>query len=132
MEKDFVGWSKSKELIHSTAQAPFYKEREVWWCTFGVNIGHEQDGVGKSYTRPVLIVRRLSRNMFFGVALTSRPKSGRYYLPIGMIENRMATAILSQVRLFDTKRLVRKITTLDNSTFKEVCEALRKTLFATN
>lgn len=36
---------------------------------------------------------------------------------------------LSQARLFDTKRLIRKIGTMDERTFRELATALALTLF---
>jgi len=113
MEKDFEGWNSKKQQIHAHAVAPFYHKREVWWCSLGVNVGFEQDGTGVNYDRPVLIVQGFNAHVFFGVALTEKIKQGRYYVPIGKVEGREASVILSQVRLIDSKRLIRKASTLD-------------------
>lgn len=129
MEKDFAGWSTRKEQIHTSESVPFYKEREIWWCALGVNVGFEQDGTGSNYDRPVLIIRGFNPYVFFGVALTGRMKTGKYYFPIGRVADREASVVLSQARIIDTKRLVRKISTLDESLFKKVCAAVRKVLF---
>ncbi len=48
----------------------------------------------------------------------------------GLIEGKDAFAVLSQVRLIDTKRLVKKMTTLDEALFKQLKNALQKTLFS--
>ena len=42
MEKDFDGWNETKKQIHGRHDAPFYHERELWWCTLGVNVGFER------------------------------------------------------------------------------------------
>jgi mRNA interferase MazF len=129
MQKDFEKWSSEKEHIHVHGQAPFYHEREVWWCALGTNIGFEQDGTGKNYDRPVVILRGFNKNVFFGVALTGRKREGSFYLHLGEIQDRDASAVLSQVRLCDSRRLVRKIATLDEITFRKLQEAVKRTLF---
>lgn len=129
MQKDFEGWNIKKQSIDIRLQAPFYHEREVWWCSLGVNVGYEQDGTGRNYDRPVLIIKGFNPQVFFGVALTGKKRQSKYHLPVGLVEGREASAILSQVRLIDTKRLIRKASTLDESTFKLVKEALKKVLF---
>ena len=55
--------------------------------------------------------------------------TGRYYFPVGTIGDREAVANLSQVRLFDTKRLIRKVGMLDEDTFRELAKTLALTLF---
>lgn len=129
MEKDFNEWNIKKKKIHEQSSAPFCHSREVWWCSVGVNVGFEQDGTGKHFDRPVVVIRGFNQNIFFGVALTQRKKLGKYYFHLGLIEGKDAFAVLSQVRLIDTKRLVKKITTLDGALFEQLKSVLQKTLF---
>ena len=95
----------------------------------GVNVGFEQDGTGKNFDRPVVVVRGFNEHTFLGVALTGRKKEGKYYFYLGIINGRDASAVLSQVRLMDTKRLVKKIATLDGVVFKNLQETLKNILF---
>lgn len=132
MEKNFNGWNIKKQELHKREDAPFYHRREIWWCSLGVNVGFEQDGTGRNYDRPVLIIQGFNPHVFFGVALTGKKKKGKFYVPIGEIEGREASVILSQVRLIDTKRLVRKAATLDQGVFDKVCDELKRTLFGAN
>lgn len=129
MKKDFDKWNDEKKKIQSELIPPFCHAREVWWCSLGVNVGFEQDGTGEHFDRPVVVIRGFNKSVFFGVALTGRKRKGMYYFPVGRIEEREASAILSQVRLIDTKRLVRKITMLNEAVFTELKEKLKKTLF---
>jgi mRNA-degrading endonuclease toxin of MazEF toxin-antitoxin module len=130
MGKNFDEWNSKKKSIDGRVAAPFYHQREIWWCSLGVNVGFEQDGTGVNYDRPVVVIRGFNQHIFFGVALTGKRKQGKYYLPIGEVEGTEASAILSQVRLIDTKRLVRKAGTLDEDMFKQLCNAIKETLFA--
>ena len=63
MQKDFPGWHRQKEQLHAQHQTPTFQEREIWWCSVGVNIGHEMDGKNQFYNRPVLIVRTFNRDV---------------------------------------------------------------------
>jgi mRNA-degrading endonuclease toxin of MazEF toxin-antitoxin module len=128
-KKDFDRWNKHKKKIHGDAERPFYHAREIWWCAVGLNIGNELDGTGKEHDRPVLVIRPFNAETFFGVALIGHPRSGRFYFPLGKVEGREAVANLSQVRLFDTKRLIRKIGMLEERTFRELAKTLALTLF---
>jgi hypothetical protein len=39
MQKDFPGWHRQKEQLHAQHHTPTFQEREIWWCSVGVNIG---------------------------------------------------------------------------------------------
>ncbi|MCX6713943.1 MAG: type II toxin-antitoxin system PemK/MazF family toxin [Candidatus Vogelbacteria bacterium] len=129
MEKNFDKWINEKKKIHEESVAPFYNEREIWWCALGVNVGFEQDGTGKNFDRPILIIKGFNKNTFTSIALTGRIKKGKYYHYLGKIEDRDSTANLSQIKLIDSKRLIKKMGTLNEKTFKEVQNKLKKMLF---
>jgi mRNA-degrading endonuclease toxin of MazEF toxin-antitoxin module len=131
MHKDYARWNAHKQKLETAAQRPFYHAREIWWCSVGVNVGNEIDGTGKEYDRPVLIIRPFNAETFFGVALVGHARTGRYYYPLGQVGDRDAAANLSQARLFDTKRLIRKMGMLDERTYRELGKALALTLFPT-
>ena len=106
MEKDFEGWNQLKQRLHSKDDTHIasIKEREIWWCSVGVNIGNEEDGHNERYNRPVLIIRKFNRYSFWGVPLTSRVKESRFYYPLE-IKGKKACAMLSQLKLYDCRRL---------------------------
>lgn len=93
----------------------FFHEREVWYCHLGENIGFEQDGRGDQFLRPVVIVRKFNKEVFWGVSLTRTQKKLPFYFAFtlqseskkGAVEK--STAVLSQIRLIDAKRLRRMI-----------------------
>ena len=41
--KDFDAWNKQKILLENTQRNISFHEREIWWCSLGLNIGDEQD-----------------------------------------------------------------------------------------
>lgn len=124
MKKDFRQWNKLKQRIHETNRHLFYREGEVWWCSLGLNIGFEEDGKGREFTRPVLIIKGFSRQVCLCVPLTSKLKIGKYYHPISLDGTITKRAILSQIRLIDTKRLLRRIGVVDEETFKQIKKAI--------
>ena len=68
MVKDFERWHKQKSWIDGFKdRPPFFHEREIWFCSVGLNIGHEQDGSGKRYLRPVIVIKKLGRKTFMGL-----------------------------------------------------------------
>jgi len=124
MEKDFDAWNIKKKGLHNRADAPFFHEREIWWCSIGINIGSEQDGSDDEYSRPVLVLKGLSKETFFAVPLTTSAKVHFMRPPIGKVEGKDAHALLSQIRIVDSKRLVRKVGYLN----KKIFEDIRKTV----
>lgn len=79
MDKNFTTWSALKENIDDSSRNLFFKERDVWWTSIGLNIGHEENGKNQFFTRPVLVVRKFNSHLFFGVPLTTKVKDNRYY-----------------------------------------------------
>lgn len=120
MSKDFKTWGEVKTHIQETRHKTHFKEREIWWCTLGLNIGYEQDGDSKLYSRPVVILKKFNLNSCLIVPLTSKDKRGRYYFPINEVAGRPALAIMSQIRFVDANRLTSKIGTLQKSLFQEL------------
>ena len=128
MKKDFSKWHKVKTEIDHLETRLFYHEREVWWCSLGMNVGFEQDGKGMDFTRPMLIIKGFSREVFLCIPLTTKLKTGKYYYPISLGDEIERKAILSQIRLVDSKRLQEKIMTLDEDQFQAIKKAIIKLL----
>ncbi|OHA92922.1 MAG: hypothetical protein A3D37_01480 [Candidatus Zambryskibacteria bacterium RIFCSPHIGHO2_02_FULL_38_22] len=124
MQKDFDNWNKRKKEINS-GKPNFYHQREIRWCSLGVNVGFEQDGTSKNYRRPVLIVRGFSRSVCLIVPLTTSKKKNPYHIEIGIIEGEKSFIILSQIRLIDTKRLHDRLAVLDKNKFEEIRKAIK-------
>lgn len=125
LEKDFTHWHDRKEVIHCKKRRPFFRERDVWFCSLGVNVGFEQDGRGQQFLRPVVIVRKFNNEICWGLPLTKNAKQGPYYLSISPVAGREASAvILSQLRLIDVKRLQYKVGAVSEEEFREIKKRL--------
>jgi mRNA interferase MazF len=98
--KDFQGWSNKKIKLESNSTFKHPKEKEIWWCSIGVNIGSEVFGKGDSYTRPVLVINAEVSDSFIGIPLTSSIKSKKYSCIIKTDDYVLHTAFVYQVRSF--------------------------------
>lgn len=119
MVKDFSKWHKVKSVIESDKQPSPFREREIWWCSIGLNIGVEADGKHDTFERPILIIRKFNKDMLWGIPLTTRSKDTKYHLKFTFHE-RESTAILSQLKILSGKRLVRKIGKLGRKKFDQI------------
>lgn len=128
MSKNFDSWNERKKIIHATNANRTYKEREIWWCFLGVNIGFEQDGSESDSDRPVLIIKGLSRETCLVIPLTTSGSEHPLRLAIGKVDGKAARAMLSQMRVIDTKRLANKIDILDPTVFEPVRKAAKDLL----
>ncbi len=77
--KDYEVWHTKKASLNATRNEVYFYEREVWWVAIGHNIGDEEDGKGHNFARPVLIVRKFNKSLFYGVPLSTALKRGKYY-----------------------------------------------------
>jgi mRNA-degrading endonuclease toxin of MazEF toxin-antitoxin module len=125
MKKDFDKWNSLKKIINDTSDYKFYKPREIWWCSFGINIGYEQDGNNSDYERPALIIRAFSKEVCLVIPLTRSNKKNKYHFDLGNISVKKSFAIISQLRLIDTKRLHDLVQVLDNQKFDDIRKAIR-------
>lgn len=124
MKKDFDSWNKRKKEIND-GEPNFYHQREIRWCSLGLNVGFEQDGTDKKYRRPVLIIRGFSRNVCLVIPFTTSTKKNPYHVSVGIIEGKKSFVILSQIRLIDTKRLHDRLAVLDKDKFDEIRKAVK-------
>ena len=125
MEKNFDRWNEKKKKLDAVERHPSYaSEREIWWCSLGVNIGREQNGQGDSFERPVVILKALSPDTFMALPLSTKKRVERFQSVITHGSMR-GFALLDQVRVLDTKRLRRKIGTADQCEFAIIKEKLK-------
>jgi mRNA interferase MazF len=126
MHKDFDRWNEQQKKIDASATPRvFFHEREIWSTRLGHNIGFEQDGKGRCFLRPVLVLRKFNNEVLWALPLTRRDKPGNpyyarfLYYPHPEVAGPPlhAIAILSQLRLIDGKRLRYKIGTVPADEF---------------
>ena len=128
MNKRFNEWNEVKQTLHNKQnKIVIPKEREVYWASIGINIGFEQDGKGDIFSRPVLIVKRYSKNLFFGIPLSTRIKDGSFFFTF-LLNGKQSNALLVQAKVYDTKRLENRIGMIGKDDFTTLKRKLRELL----
>jgi len=126
MEKDFQSWHNKKARIDQIPKRPFFREQEIWFCHLGANVGFEQDGSGEEFLRPVLIFRKFNNEIFWGIPLTKTNKTSKFYFRFSFLPGIESSAVLSQIRLIDARRLARNIGYLPKDKFRELIQKLKE------
>jgi len=126
--KRFLEWiSLKNRLHHSISKTLLFNEGEVWWCSVGENVGSEINGKSKLFSRPVLILKKFSSNLFLGLPTSTKPQKVRIWCVPIFINRKMKTSvILSQARVFDIKRLSNLIGTIDETSLIKTKKAFRR------
>ena len=123
MQKDFNNWNILKQELDANDRLPSFKQREIWWCHIGLNIGDEENGKNKDYHRPILIIRKFNNSLFLGVPLTTKIKNNLYYHLI-TFKNNNQCVMLSQFKVLASKRLDRKIGQFSRNSCNKIKKAL--------
>ncbi len=121
--KDFDAWCIEKQKINNIRHG-YPKRREIWWASIGVNIGHEQDGVGKLFERPVLVIKRFANDTCLVIPMTKSGGNARFYYKLsrGDVISYLA---LTQSRTVSSKRLSRNIRRLDLDEFNNIINKMK-------
>ena len=112
-------WNQIKVRTSKKESKVLFKRGEIWWCRVGLNVGEEIFGKGIQFLRPILVFRKFTSNSFLGLALTTQEKKGSWYAET-ILNNKKRFVMLNQARIFDKKRLVERIGTIEDCQFIEV------------
>ena len=126
MFKRFLQWIALKESLHSSAhKPPHVSEGDIWWASVGENVGSEINGKSKLFSRPVVILRKLSHGFYFVVPTTTQQRAGSWFVAFRQNEKTMS-ACLHQARAIDYRRLSSKLGTIDDEDFGRVKDGFRR------
>lgn len=118
-------WNGLKCILHSIEKVPHITEGEIWWCCCGENVGVEINGKNNTFTRPVLVFRKFSEKSFYGIPLTSQFHSGSWYVEFSF-HKKMSYAVLSQARVFDARRLHKRMGEIAEWDMQKVIEGFER------
>jgi mRNA-degrading endonuclease toxin of MazEF toxin-antitoxin module len=90
-----------------------------------LNVGYEESGKDRQFKRPILILKTLSPNTCIVVPLTTSNDPNRNRISIGLIKDKYAKVIISQLKVIDTRRLSSKICTLEDDVFFKIRKAIK-------
>ncbi len=126
MEQNLDQWNDLKKKLDSHQKSPSFEEREIWWCSIGLNVGHEENGKSELFSRPVLVVRKFNRHIFLGIPLTSKIKEHHKFYHKIHFKDKEQSVMLSQARVWESRRLTRVIGKLSAEQFQEIRILLSK------
>lgn len=112
-------WADVKAGLNTTPDERYFKEGSVWWVAVGENIGVEINGKSERYSRPVVILRKLSSRGFIGVPLTSKEHTESWYVPFEF-QGRKEYACVHQIRSFSAKRLYGRLGVLSVEDLRKI------------
>jgi mRNA-degrading endonuclease toxin of MazEF toxin-antitoxin module len=121
--KDFEKWNVTKQRIDVRPTTAFIQEGAIWLASIGVNVGFELDGKGNDFVRPVLIIKKINHETCIGIPITSKKRESAYRVDIELL-GRTDQAVISHVRSFDRKRLLRYVGRANTHDFKAVIQEL--------
>lgn len=127
MKNDFLEWMATKDKIDKAGSVVKFSEGQIWWAALGKNVGVEINGKHEDYSRPVIILKKLSHLCFWAVPLTSQSHSGTWYVEFNF-RGKQEYAVLSQMRMMSVSRLYNRMGKLSTGDFKKVRAGFRKLL----
>ena len=103
MNNRFNKWNILKQELNNQEKDIKFRARDIYFMSVGQNIGKESYGKGEEFLRPVLVYKKLSKETFIGIPLTSKEKNGTYFFNFTS-KGKKSTASLNQIKVFDIKR----------------------------
>ena len=127
MQNRYDEWNELKKNLSSSEKIFTFKVREIYWVKIGQNIGYEVYGKGDDFVRPVLVLRKFSKESFLGIPLTSQIKEDMFHFGFTPINKQKKNyAILSQVKFFSTKRIKTKFGKISIEDFEKLKIELKR------
>ncbi|MEI6729830.1 MAG: type II toxin-antitoxin system PemK/MazF family toxin [Pseudomonadota bacterium] len=125
MQKDFEAWNKLKTRLDAIKSPPLFNDREIWWCSVGINVGYEVYGKGDLFSRPVLIIKKQSTDTFIGLPMSTRLKQRSDYYH-SEFNGKNVAFMLGEIRKFDSRRLSDKMGKISQNKFEAIKNAILK------
>ena len=122
-DNSFDKWNLKKKKIQEEDKNLYFREGDIQWCHLGLNIGSESFGKGENFRRPILVYKKLSNDLFVGIPLSTKNKSGTWFVEINF-QNSKRTMLLYQIRTLNKKRLYLKIGEIDEVDYFKTKEKL--------
>ena len=103
--KDFDNWNIAKKRLQAEEREINIRKGEIRWVSFGVNVGSEIDGKGKSFARPALIMHVIGSKLALTVPITTKVKDIPGYVSFTWKDKTNALCI-HQMRVVSQKRIL--------------------------
>lgn len=120
-------WNILKEEFNfiNDKDAKLVRAGEIWWVGIGENVGVEINGKSSLYSRPVLVLKKLSRYGFMGVPITSQRHAGSWYVSF-KFQNKIQTAVLAQARVYSVNRIYNRLGQVPDTDLEKIRDGFLK------
>lgn len=125
-ENEFDAWNVKKKKLDQQRNYLHPKEREIWWCSVGKNVGSEIYGKGNNFARPVLVINADEDRNFVGIPLSSILRSRKYSSIIRSEDGNLHSALVYQMKNFDNKRLINLFSSVSKEEYLKVKDVFKK------
>ncbi len=119
MQEDFNKWNEIKKEINTHIFKPLFSEKEIWWCSVGVNVGSEENGKNELFERPVLVFKKINNDTFLGIPLSSQVKNFPFLFKY-KFNNEDRVLKINQVKTFSVNRLLRRMGKMSDPEFLDL------------
>ncbi len=128
--KRYDEWNEVKKSITEKQTKFRIKPREIYWIRIGQNVGDEEYGKGKNFARPVIVVKKLTKDLFIGIPTSTTIKDNDYFHSFAY-NNRQkgeleVSAMILQFKTFSMKRMMGKMGVVNKNDFEKILEKSRK------
>jgi len=127
MKKDFDKWNKLKENLELKNNKILFKQWDIWWTSIWVNIWQESCWKWKEFRRPVLVIKKLSKENCIVIPLSSQNKVWTWFASY-TLHGVKYTALLYQIKMLHIKRFTKREAELNDYDFKIIKKRLKQLL----
>ena len=134
--KEYDKWHEVKKLTNTHNIKLGIKQREIFWAKIGQNVGFEQDGKGEHFSRPVIVIRQITKDLFVGIPTSTKLRDGNDYFHtfryFDKDNNELeVSALILQLKVFTIKRLMNKIGMINKNDFNMIVNKSKKLIAPT-
>ena len=127
MSDSYDIWNEIKKALSRENKMLHFNQKEIFMTYVGKNIGFEQNGdKNQNFLRPMLVYKKFSKNLFLGIPLTTTQRDGKFYHSFIFKDNKISTALLSQIKLVDSKRCKYRMGQIKDEDFKKLILKFKK------
>ena len=118
---EYDEWNEVKKEIASNNRKVGIKPREIFWIKMGQNIGSEEFGKGKNFARPVIIIRKLTSDLFIGIPTTTTLRDNDYFHSFSYTNKQKglvdSSAMILLLKAFSIQRLMNRVGLVNKKDF---------------
>ncbi|MCX6780578.1 MAG: type II toxin-antitoxin system PemK/MazF family toxin [Candidatus Magasanikbacteria bacterium] len=122
-QKEFDNWNHVKQIADRRRISAKIRAGEIRWMIFGVNVGSEIDGKGRSFQRPGLILNVIGHDLAFIIPLTSKQKDPPRYIPF-KLDGCDGSLCLHQIKVISQNRILNRIERISDARMNQIRQAI--------